>query len=89
MGEMKYYILFPSYNVGLKLEAKLKKEKIMYTIAPAPRQLSTCCGMSIIYNKEDEEKIKEVIHENSIEVLGFYSLETQNKNYYLDSDTKI
>lgn len=79
---VKYYILFPSYNSGLALESILKKEKIKYTIAPTPRQLSTCCGISIIYNKEDEERIKQLIEENSISITGFYSIEQNQHNAY-------
>lgn len=88
MSDVKHYILFPSYNSGLLLESKLKKSGIKYTIAPAPRQLSSCCGISIMYSKEDEDKIKEIIQQNSIEVSGFHSIETSYKNYYTAADTK-
>lgn len=70
----KNYILFKSYNQGLALESFLKKSKIKYTISPTPRQLSVCCGMSIMYQKNDEELIKKIIEDNNIEVLGFYTL---------------
>ena len=82
MGELKHYILFPSYNSGLLLESKLKKEKIKYTIVPSPRKLTACCGIAITYNKEDEDRIKEIINEYSIEIQGFYSLETNYRNFY-------
>lgn len=71
----KNYILFPSYNHGLALESLLKQNKIKYVISPTPRQLSICCGISIIYDKKDEDIIKNLINENKIEILGFYSLE--------------
>lgn len=83
MEEVKHYILFPSYNSGLALESLLKKEKIKYTIVPTPRELSSCCGISIMYNKEDEEKIREIINANSINISGFYSLEKKYSNYYV------
>jgi hypothetical protein len=88
MSDIKHYILFPSYNIGLLLESKLKREGVKYTIVPAPRQLSSCCGISIMYNKEDEDKIKEIIQLNLIEVSGFHSIETNYKNYYLADETK-
>ncbi|MCX7904294.1 MAG: DUF3343 domain-containing protein [Caloramator sp.] len=71
---MKNYILFPSYNEGLKLASLLKEEGISYTIAPTPRQLSTCCGMSIIYKDEDEDRIKKIVEDNKIGVIGFYTI---------------
>lgn len=74
----RHFILFPSYNQGLALEGFLKKEKIKYTIVPTPRELSSCCGISIMYNKEDELRIKTLMEDNNIEMKGFFTLE---KNY--------
>jgi len=71
----KNYILFPNFSQGLKLESLLKAENIKYVVSPTPRKLSTCCGISIMYKKEDEDRIKKIVEDNSIEVLGFYTLE--------------
>jgi hypothetical protein len=83
MEEIKYYILFPSYNQGLALEAILKKEKIKHIIVPTPRELSTCCGIAIQYNKADEEGIKKLTEDNSIEIIGFRNLTKTYSDYYL------
>jgi uncharacterized protein YpmS len=82
MDNIKNYILFPSYNYGMKLESALKKEKIKFTIVPTPRELSASCGISIEYKKEDEQRIKVVVEENSIKVTGFYSLEKNYTTFY-------
>lgn len=82
MDNLRYYILFPSFNYGLQLESKLKKEKIKYTIVPTPRELSSCCGIAIMYNKDDEDRIKALVEENSINISGFFSLEKKYKNPY-------
>ncbi|WBW96711.1 DUF3343 domain-containing protein [Oceanirhabdus sp. W0125-5] len=79
---MKYYILFDSHTDGLKVESYLKKEGIKYTISPTPRQLSTCCGISIMYDIEDENRIKSIVQDNNLKVKGFYSLERTVKNFY-------
>lgn len=71
----KNYILFPNYSQGLKLESLLKDNNIKYVISPTPRKLSTCCGISIMYKKEDEDRIKKIIENNSIEVSGLYTLD--------------
>ncbi|RBP39570.1 DUF3343 domain-containing protein [Garciella nitratireducens] len=71
----KNFILFPNYSQGLKLESLLKSNHIKYVIAPTPRQLSKCCGISIMYYKEDEERIQSIIKSNFIQVLGFYTLD--------------
>ncbi len=79
---MKYYILFESHTDGLKVESHLKKEGIKYTIAPTPRKLSTCCGISIMYEIEDEKRIKRIVEENNLRIKGFHSLESKVKNFY-------
>lgn len=71
----KNYILFPNFSQGLKLESLLKEEKIKHVVSPTPRKLSTCCGISIMYEKKDEDRIKKIVENNSIEVLGFYTLD--------------
>lgn len=81
-GNIKNYVLFPSHSSGLALETTLKEHKIKYTIVPTPRELSTCCGISMEYNKEDEKVIKELVEENNIKVLGFHSIEKRYKNIY-------
>lgn len=82
MGSIKNYILFPTYNYGMALEAELKKEKIRYTIVPTPRELSASCGISIQYDKTDEEKIKKIVDERHIKISGFHSIEKQYASFY-------
>ena len=79
---IKNYVLFPSHSSGLALEGVLKTNKIKYVIVPTPRELSTCCGISMEYSKADEEAIKELVEKNNIKVLGFYSIEKKYKNIY-------
>ncbi|AKN32699.1 hypothetical protein Ccar_18325 [Clostridium carboxidivorans P7] len=83
MQQIRHYILFPSHTEGMKLEKVLKEQKIKYTIVPTPRQLSTCCGISIMYNKEDEDKIKTLIDMHNVKTLGFHSVDRKVKNPYL------
>jgi ribosomal protein L7Ae-like RNA K-turn-binding protein len=81
-SQLKNYILFLNYTSGLALEALLKKEKIKYTIVPTPRELSISCGICMEYKKEDEEAIKSLIEDNSINVIGLRSLEKKYKKFY-------
>lgn len=83
MDDIRYYIIFPNHTEGMKLESLLKKEKIKYTIVPTPRELSSCCGISIMYNKEDEARIKKVIDCSGISVTGMHELKKKLVNYYL------
>lgn len=83
MNQRKYYILFPSHTEGIKMESLLKEQKIKYTIVPTPREISSCCGISIMYNKEDEEKIKLLIETHSVKTLGLHSVDKKIVNPYL------
>lgn len=83
MSNERFYILFPSHTEGMKLEAILKKKNIKYTIVPTPRQLSVSCGISIMYNKEDGDKISKLIDDNNVSIIGMKSVAFQNKNFYL------
>ncbi|WP_123054432.1 DUF3343 domain-containing protein [Clostridium sp. JN-1] len=83
MQKTRYYILFPSHTEGIKMEELLKKEKITYTITPTPREISACCGISIMYDKNDEEKIKELIACNKVNTSGLHSITKELKNPYL------
>lgn len=80
--KVEHYILFPSYTHGLALEKLLREEKIKYVIVPTPRELTASCGVSIKYYKENEEAIKKLVQDNSISIIGFYSLEKQYKKFY-------
>lgn len=82
MEQTNHYILFPSHTEGMKLEEKLKENKIKHTISPTPRELTTCCGISIIYNFHDEDKIKNIINENHINIIGLKSLTKQYTKFY-------
>ncbi|AYD39699.1 DUF3343 domain-containing protein [Clostridium fermenticellae] len=83
MKKTRYYILFPSHTDAIRMEELLKNEKIGYTIVPTPREISLCCGISIMYNKCDEEKIKELIDLNKINTSGLHSIVHEFKNPYL------
>ena len=74
------YVLFPNHMEGLKLEKLLKKEKIHYTITPAPRELTTCCGITIRIKPDASLKVRKIIELNNISSSGIQSLEV--KSYY-------
>lgn len=82
MEQTNYYILFPSHTEGMKMDSLLRKNKIKHTIVPTPRELSKSCGICIMYNKEDEELIKNLIEENDIKNSGLHSLTKTIKNFY-------
>jgi hypothetical protein len=83
MEELRFYVLFPNHTEGMKLDSILNKKGIKHTIVPTPRRLSVCCGISIMYDEADGDRIRELIEENGVSILGMESLAHEKKNYYL------
>jgi hypothetical protein len=74
MDDQNYYVLFPNVTEGLKLEKHLKEKGIKYTIVPTPRELSKCCGICIMYEKEAEDSIRLEVEKHEIKTEGFRNL---------------
>jgi hypothetical protein len=83
MKELRFYVLFPSHTEGIKLDSLLRKNGIKHTIVPTPRQLSVSCGISIMYNEEEVDRVRRLIEENGVNILRMESLEFEKKNFYL------
>ena len=58
-----------------KTALELKKMGLKATIAPTPRAASKCCGISLIVQEEDLDKIRECVREQGIEILKIVALE--------------
>ncbi|WP_455540178.1 DUF3343 domain-containing protein [Terrisporobacter sp.] len=76
MKKTQYYILFHNHDSGLRLYNSLKKRNIKSTIAPTPRSVSKCCGISLLINKEDIDNIKKCISEESLDIIKIVEIET-------------
>ncbi len=75
---MVYYVLFNDVDNGMKLYNLLKSAKIAVTIAPAPREASKCCGISLLFkNKKDIPSIQECIANNNIEINKIFEMESK------------
>ena len=53
----------------------LKSKNIKCTIAPTPRVASKSCGISLLVNKEDIEKIRECVSNESIDIIDIVEIE--------------
>ncbi|MDK2794426.1 MAG: hypothetical protein PWP75_1055 [Caldanaerobacter sp.] len=69
------YIAFPSVNYVMRAEDILKKKNLWYKVVPTPRSIDLSCGISIMYDKKDEEVIRKLLEQNGVLVKGFYSIE--------------
>ncbi len=50
--EQHYVALFQSTHRVLAAEKLLKQEQVPFTLLPAPRELSSACGLAISYDPE-------------------------------------
>lgn len=64
----RWYILFPNHHQGLRLNRELKEAGIKNQIAPTPRAASSCCGISLIVEPEDLEKIQRIIEQIGVTI---------------------
>ena len=79
MEALDYFVLFPNVTEAMSLEKRLKERQIKHIIAPTPRELSKCCGISIKYILEDEHSIKQAVEEHKIRVEGLFSLDRKSR----------
>lgn len=62
-----YYILFKNHTDGTAMYHALRDAGLSAQIAPTPRQLSVCCGVSLIIQPEEIPAIKKLAEEQELE----------------------
>lgn len=62
-----YYILFKNHTDRTAMYHALKAAGLSAQIAPTPRQLSVCCGVSLIIQPEEIPEIKKIAEEQNLE----------------------
>ena len=73
--ELQFYVLFPNHENGMKLHKVLKAKGIASKIAPTPRALSTCCGISLLIQEQDVALVNACVKEEGIQILDIMPLE--------------
>ena len=71
----QYYVLFENHDNVMRLYNSLKSKNIKSTIAPTPRVASKSCGISLLVNKEDIQKIRECVTNESIDIIDIVEIE--------------
>ncbi len=75
MAEIQHYVLFPNHDNAMRLYRELKRLGVWAVIAPTPRSASKCCGVSLMVEKDDLEKIQETVMEKEIDILKIAEVE--------------
>lgn len=63
----KYVLSFNSTHHAILAEGVFKSEAIEYKMIPTPRHVSLSCGLSIVFNKYDLDRVNKLIEEKKIE----------------------
>ncbi|NLY08881.1 MAG: DUF3343 domain-containing protein [Tissierellia bacterium] len=72
-----YYILFFNHTEGMSLYNYVKKKGIPVKISPAPRRATSCCGMSLLVDKDHIDAVRKCIDESGIVIDRIVPLENQ------------
>ena len=75
MQELQHYVLFPNHDNAMRLYRELKCLGVRAVIAPTPRVLSTCCGVSLLVEEKDIPEIHGCVKEHGIEILKIEAVE--------------
>lgn len=72
--EVYYVIAFDSTHYAIQGEKILKNRDIDIKVIPTPREITASCGLSIRFNPEFFEQIKNILEEASLSIRGIYKL---------------
>ena len=76
MQKLQHYVMFPNHDNAMRLYRELKNLGVRATIAPTPRVLSTCCGVSLLAEEKDISAIRACVEEHGIEILKIEAIES-------------
>lgn len=75
MQKIQQYVLFPNHDNAMRLYKELKNLGVRATIAPTPRAVSKCCGVSLLVEEKDLEQIQKCAAEHRVEILKIAAIE--------------
>ena len=67
-------VLFHTTSSAIRAEKILKEDGFTVKLVPTPRQLSSDCGVALRFQWEQEERVKELLEEEKVEVAQLHRL---------------
>ncbi|NLY46043.1 MAG: DUF3343 domain-containing protein [Tissierella sp.] len=65
-------ITFKSTNFALLGEEIFKENSFVFKTIPTPRDVSTSCGLSLLFFVDDIDKVKKLISEGNLNIDSMY-----------------
>ncbi len=73
MNEM-YIVAFNSTHHAIRTDKVLNEKNLKVTTLPTPREISSSCGISVRFLKEDMDTVVESLKENDILYNGIFKV---------------
>ena len=71
---LHYYILFQNHTDAMAMYRALKSRSLYAQISPTPRELSVCCGVSLLVKGEDVPAITAIAEEDKLNYISISGL---------------
>ena len=71
---LHYYVLFKNHTDATAMYRSLKSKDIYAQISPTPRELSVCCGVSLLVHGEDVTTIEKIAEAEQLAYLKISGL---------------
>jgi hypothetical protein len=72
-------ILFSSIHFALQAEKMVKGQGFSIDLIPVPRQLSSDCGICMLIQWEEREKLYSLLEEGGVKIEGVHLLPSKEK----------
>lgn len=65
-------VTFKSTNFAMLGEEVFKENSFVFKTIPTPRDVSTSCGLSLLFLVDDIDKVKELINQGNLNIDNMY-----------------
>lgn len=74
---LHYYVLFDNHTDAMEMYRAIKATSSYAQISPTPRELSVCCGVSLLVKEEDVSFIEELARDQQLRYISINGLDNE------------
>ena len=74
---LHYYVLFDNHTDAMEMYRAIKATSCYAQISPTPRELSVCCGVSLLVKEEDVSFIEELARDQQLRYISINGLDNE------------
>ncbi len=72
--QLRLVVTFNTTTGAMAMEKVCKSQEVAGRLIPVPRQISAGCGLSWLCNKEDEQKIRNLVEDNKLDINDIHEI---------------